>query len=142
MVDAAATAGLERTESAVKAFGKLVRDAESFVDAVAVGGVESKTITEYAQGAMRAHFHGVEWTPRLKNDSAMALPWGKAGKGATAATPNGGKVTSTDRAELDKTAVKLLAQARALGLTGLAADLLDVLLEGLDGFKEPKAAPV
>lgn len=52
------------------------------------------------------------------------------------ATPKAGKVTSTSRAELDKTLSKALAQARMLGLTEFAATLLDHCLESLDGFKE------
>ena len=45
-------------------------------------------------------------------------------------------VTKIDRAELDKTLSKALAQCRALGLSELAADILDLALERLDGFKE------
>lgn len=138
MVDAAAASGLKKDKAAVTAFGKLVREAEAFLDAVAEGMLEQKTVTEYAQGAMRAFFHGVEWSPRLKNDSEMALPWGKTAKGGTA-TP-AGSVKSTDRAALDATACKFLQQARLLGLTELAADVLDLLIDRLDGFKEPADA--
>ena len=51
-------------------------------------------------------------------------------------TPKSGKVTSTSRTDLDKTLSKALAQARMLGLTEFAADMLDHCLESLDGFKE------
>lgn len=55
---------------------------------------------------------------------------------STPAIPKSGKVTSTSRTDLDKTLSKALAQARALGLTDFAADLLDHCIESLDGFKE------
>jgi hypothetical protein len=37
---------------------------------------------------------------------------------------------------LDKTLSKAIAQARMLGLTEFAAQVLDVAIESLDGFKE------
>lgn len=51
-------------------------------------------------------------------------------------TPKSGKVTSTSRTDLDKTLSKAIQQARMLGLTEFAADLLDQCLDSLDGFKE------
>jgi hypothetical protein len=52
------------------------------------------------------------------------------------ATPKAGKVTSTSRTDLDKTISKALSQARMLGLTEFAAEMLDLCIESLDGFKE------
>jgi hypothetical protein len=52
------------------------------------------------------------------------------------ATAKAGKVTSTSRTELDKTLSKALAQARMLGLTEFAAEMLDLCIESLDEFKE------
>ena len=52
------------------------------------------------------------------------------------ATAKAGKVTSTSRTELDKTLSKALAQARMLGLTEFAAEMLDLCIESLDDFKE------
>ena len=51
-------------------------------------------------------------------------------------TQKAGKVTSTSRTDLDKTLSKALAQARMLGLTEFAADMLDLCIESLDDFKE------
>jgi len=50
--------------------------------------------------------------------------------------PKAGKVTSTSRTDLDKTLTKALAQARMLGLTEFAAEMLDLCIESLDDFKE------
>lgn len=126
---------MAKDEESCKALQKAIRNAEPFTRAVADGLLEPKTITEYAQGAARAYFYGVEWTPRLKNDSEMALPWGKKTAGSTAT--KAGKVESTDRAALDATLVKALKQARMLGLLDFAATLLDHAVESLDGFAEP-----
>lgn len=122
-------------EASVKAMGKAIRESQVVVDLVATGAMEKKTFTEYAQGAMRALHYGVPFAADLKNNPDMALPWGKAGKAGTD-TAKSGKVMSTSRADLDKTISKALAQARALGLAEFAADMLDLALDSLDGFKE------
>ena len=127
--------GLPKTEPALKALKAQIRGCQPFVDAVAIGLLERKTVTEYAEGLARAYFHEVDWSASLKNNPEMALPGSKAGKGGDGAG-KAGKVESTTRKDLDDTARKFLKQARLLGLTGLAADVLDVLVAGLDGFTE------
>jgi hypothetical protein len=59
---------------------------------------------------------------------------------AKAAKTKTGKVETTDREALDATLVKALKQMRLLGLTGLAADVFDVLTEVLTDFVEPADA--
>lgn len=151
MVKAAVTAKLAKTEKGTKYLIELVRNAQPFVDAVAVGLILKATLNDYAQGVGRAFFHGVEWTPRLKNDKTMGLPWGKvkatapATEGATEVdgetTAKGkakpGKVATVTKDQAFETARTLLAQLRALNLIEVAADVLDVLLEELEGFEEP-----
>ena len=51
-------------------------------------------------------------------------------------TPKAGKIESTNREALDKTISKAIAQARLLGLTEFAANMVDLCLESLEGFKE------
>lgn len=135
-IDACAVT-IGRDEAACKAAQKAIRESQVVIDAVASGVVEQKTFTEYAQGAARALHYSVEWSPTLKNDPNMALPWSK--KAAAAAAAKAGAVVSTSREDLDATLVKALQQARALGLTGFAADMLDLAIGALDGFKEPTA---
>jgi hypothetical protein len=142
-VDAHMVAGFDRAVPAeVQALGKAIREAEPFMNAVAAGSIEKKTVTEYAQSAMRAFFHNVPFEASLKNNPDMALPSGKAGSGNPAkdASIKAGATKSTDRAAVDATACKLLQQLRLLGLTDTAAEILDVLIERLDGFKEPAPA--
>jgi hypothetical protein len=122
------------TEQSVKAMGSAIRDSQAVIDLVATGAIEKKTFTEYAQGAMRALHYGVPFAADLKNNPDMALPWGKAKTGG--GNKPSGTVISTSRADLDKTISKALAQARALGLMDFAADVLDLCLDSLDGFKE------
>lgn len=148
IVRAATASGLPRNEKGVKYLMQHVRECQTFIDAVAEGLILSKTITEYAQGVGRAFFHGCEWTPRLKNDSSMALPWGKAkakaseggtevdGETTMAGKAKPGKVKTVSKDDAFTTARTLLAQLRALNLTAVAADLLDVMLEELEGFSE------
>jgi hypothetical protein len=122
-----------RTEPSVKAMGKAIRESQAVIDLVAKGACEKKTFTEYAQSAMRALHWNVPFQADLKNKPEFALPGSKA---STPANQKAGKVTVTTRADADKTLSKAMAQYRALGLTEFAADILDVALESLDGFKE------
>lgn len=126
---------LGRDEKACKALQKAVGDSQIVVDTVATGLMEKKTFTEYAQSAARALHYNVPFAAALKNDDSKKLPWSKSNN-TKGATPKAGKVVKTDRAELDKTISKALAQCRALGLTDLAADMLDLCIDRLDGFKE------
>ena len=125
---------LGRDEKACKALQKAIADSQVVIDTVAAGIMEKKTFTEYAQSAARALHYNVPFAASLKNDDTKKLPWSKKSGGT--ATAKAGKVTSTTREELDKTISKALAQARTLGLTELAADILDLCIERLDGFKE------
>ena len=126
---------LGRDKKACEALKKAVADSQIVIDTVAAGIMEKKTFTEYAQSAQRALHYNVPFAASLKNDKAMSLPWSKAGAG-TGVPTKAGKVTVTNRAELDKTICKVLAQARAIGQLGFAADLLDLCHDRLDGFKE------
>ena len=133
-VDACRVApGMDKGKESCAAMQKAIKNADAFIRAVADGLLESKTITEYANGAARALHYGVEWTANLKNDPTKALPWSKKAKGGAG---KAGAVTSTSREDLDKTLSKAIAQARILGLTEFAAQVLDVAIESLDGFKE------
>jgi hypothetical protein len=75
--DVALATGITKSQGGIDALGSSVRNCQTFTDAVASGLIEKKTVVEYAQGVMRAVFHGVPWGPRLKNDPAYKLPWGK-----------------------------------------------------------------
>ena len=122
-----------RESASVKAMGKAIRESQAVIDLVAKGACERKTFTEYAQSAMRALHWNVPFEAGLKNKPEFALPGGKA---KPSDVGKAGPVTSTTRESADKTLSKALAQYRALGLTLFAADLLDVALDSLDGFKE------
>jgi hypothetical protein len=134
-IDKCTTAGLTKTEADVNRLGKMIRDSQTVLDIVAVGAMEKKTFTEYAQSAMRAFFHGVPFSASLKNDKNMGLPWGGA-KGGDKKPSKSGPSTQTTREALDKTLIKALEQARGLGLTEFAAEILDLCIDRLDGFKE------
>jgi hypothetical protein len=124
-----------RDKKACDALKKAVADSQIVIDTVASGIMEKKTFTEYAQSAQRALHYNVPFTASLKNDKEMALPWSKAGAGSGTPTKSG-KVTSTTHAEFHKTLSKAMAQARALSLNGFVADLTDLCLDRLEGFKE------
>jgi hypothetical protein len=134
-IDQCNKAGLGKTKADVDRLGQAIRDSQAVLDIVASGAMEKKTFTEYAQSAMRAFFHGVPFSASLKNDKDMGLPWGGA-KGGDKKPSKAGPSTDTTRAALDKTLCKALEQARALGLTEFAADMLDLCIDRLDSFKE------
>lgn len=140
-VDAARAAGVTRDQKGATFVATLVTENQTILDALAEGLVLPKTMGEYARGAQRAFFHGVPWTAGLKNNPEMMLPWATKKAQAENRKASKGKVvkaatTSPSRDGLDTTAHALLAQARALGLHDLAADLLDLLIDRLDGFSE------
>lgn len=137
-IDSCAKAGVTRDKAGVESIGKAITQCETFAQHIATGFIERKTIVEYAQGAKRAYFHAVPFTASLKNDPPMALPWGKV-KESTGGTSNAGATKGkTSREELDKTLSKAIQQARLLGLNEFAANIVDLCLDSLDGFKEIK----
>jgi hypothetical protein len=135
-LDACIVSGLARDVQNAHAIKAAIGDCQAFVDAVACGTYESKTIDAYANGASRAFFHDVAWTPTLQNDPALKVP-NKNGKvRASGAAESGTTTLKITRAALDKTLSKALEQMRALTLDDTAADLLDFLIDNLDGFTE------
>jgi hypothetical protein len=120
-------------QAACKAMQKTIMDSEIVKESTKETIVKRKTWVENAQGAQRALYFGIPFTTDLKNNPDYVLPWGKK---STPAEQKAGTVTTTTRAELDKTISKALAQARLIGLAEFAADMLDLALERLDGFKE------
>lgn len=129
-LDACAVAAVPRDLQGVNAIGKAIRECQAFLDAVAVGTFEKKTITEYAQGAMRAYFHNVPFSASLKNDPAFKIP-AKDGS-----VKSGGAVSTTTADAAAKTARKLIAQLRMLGQDDAAAGIVDVMLEANPEFSE------
>ena len=123
----------DRSKESCEALQNAIVDCDAVVNIVASGAMLRKTFTEYAQSAARALHFGIEFAPSLKNNPDLALPWGKA---SGTKTKTSGTVQSTSRTDLDKTISKALAQMRILGLTELAADTLDLMIDRLDGFKE------
>jgi hypothetical protein len=142
-LDACSIAGIKRDNAGCAAIGKAISDNETMVKASQFDGtLLQKTVTEYAQSAKRAYFHNVPFTQGLKNDPEFKIPKANGDASKPTGPKAGGKIQSTNRAELDKTICKLLTQARLIGLTAFAADILDVCLDGLDGFAEVQDAPL
>jgi hypothetical protein len=90
--------------------------------------ISSSTATSYGCAFWIAFEQGIPFQRDLNNKKENA--------GESVATPKSGKVTSTSRTDLDKTLSKALAQARMLGLTEFAANVLDLCLDSLEGFTE------
>ena len=135
-LDACAVAGVSRDLQGVNAIGKVIRECQAFLDAVAVGTFEKKTITEYAQGAMRAYFHNVPFAASLKNDPEFKIP-AKDGS-----VKKAGSVSTTTQAAAFKTARKLLEQLRLIECDDCAAAVLDAMLDGFEDFAETEAADI
>jgi hypothetical protein len=138
-IDAWALAGFSKSRADVEKLGKAICESEAVKNITETEWIKRQTFVEYAQSAKRAFFYDVPFAASLKNDKTMGLPWGKASGGKTGGNdvPDAGATSGkTSRAELDKTLSKALAQARLLGLTEFAANVLDLCLESLDDFKE------
>ncbi|MFM7012503.1 MAG: hypothetical protein ACKO0Z_24770 [Betaproteobacteria bacterium] len=104
---------------------------KAMFDAIVEKGYISKSSGASYQSAFWIAFEtGVEFSRDLNNKKSDA-------KGEAKANPKAsGGVQSTTRKDLDKTISKALAQARLLGLTDFAAEVLDFCIDCLDGFEE------
>jgi hypothetical protein len=101
---------------------------------VEAGHLESATGKSYQTAFWIAFQTGVAWSSDLNNKKTADK---QADKQASEASPKAsGAVQSTSRADLDKTLSKAMAQARLLGLTEFAAELVDLCIDRLDGFTE------
>jgi hypothetical protein len=99
---------------------------------VEAGHLESSTGKSYQTCFWIAFEQGVTWAPDLANKKTADKQAGEAKASAKAS----GAVQSTSRTDLDKTLSKAMAQARLLGLLEFAAELVDLCVDSLDGFKE------
>lgn len=122
-----------RTEYSCKALQQGIRESETANNAVAMGYMESKTFTEYAQSAARALYWDLPFLPSLKNNSELALPWSKK---ATGANPKSGKVETTNDTALIETLVKARTQAKIVNRLEVAGMILDAILEIDADYKE------
>jgi len=106
---------------------------KAMFDAITEAGFVSKSSAASYQSAFWIAFEqGIPFQRDLNNKKDK--PEGEStGNGKPPVT---GGVSSTTRTDLDKTLTKALAQARLLGLTEFAADMLDLCLDRLDNFQE------
>ena len=104
------------------------REVKEMFDAIVSPTCSKSSAASYQSAFWIAFEQGIAFQRDLNNKKENA--------GEKSSEPKSGKVTSTSRTDLDKTISKALAQARMLGLTEFAADVLDLCLESLDGFKE------
>ena len=107
---------------------------KAMFDAIVEKGFISKSSGASYQSAFWIAFEqGVPFQRDLNN---KAKPEGESTGEAKTSTKASGAVQSTSRKDLDKTLSKALAQARLLGLTDFAAEVLDLCIDRLDGFEE------
>jgi hypothetical protein len=135
-IDACNVAGMAKNEESCKAIRSEI--VESFVDDIALGQFQKSTIDNYAQGAMRAFFHGGEWSTRafqsIERGGLPALPWSK--KAVSVKVPKSGAINgSTTRVALLETLTKAIAQSRLLNMDSIGAGLIDLALEIDPTFK-------
>ena len=130
-LDACSMAGITRDEAGTKGIGEEIRGSQVFIDAIAQGLIEQTTITNYAQGAMRAYFHNAAWYASAfvseEKGGLPALPWSKGGKGSKGAKAGGTKTTD-DKALLE-TIRKALEQAVLLNRDTVRSILIDAAVE-------------
>lgn len=109
--------------------------AAMFTEIVTAGGLSKSAAANYATSFWIAFETNVPFQRTLYESGRKA----KADAPAAAKATKAGSVQTTDRAALDATLSKALAQARLLGLTEFAAHVLDLCLDALEGFEEPAA---
>lgn len=102
-LDQCHAAGLDKSEAGTKALRAAILDQEDVARAIREGLWTRDTIGNYAQGAMRAFYHGAEWSPRAfqaeDKGGLPALPWSKkAGKADDKRAPRTPVATQADDA--------------------------------------------
>jgi hypothetical protein len=128
-IDAQRVYGLSKDAKGAKIIGTMVR--EGFADFVATGAILKSTASNYATGAARAFYHGVEWTPRTFMQPELAVPSASTGK-----TKVSGSVKTTDLKALIKTLAKALEQSRVMKYDASASGIVDLIIELDPDFKE------
>ena len=135
-IDACHAAGMTKCQASCDAIGKAIRD--SFKDEVEDKKFMSATISNYAQGAQRAFFHAMDWSPiafqHEDKGGLPALPWGKAKPKASVS----GKVQTTDIKALLETLCKAMDQCSILSQDSIRAGILDLCVELNPKFKVTK----
>lgn len=105
-IDAARAAGLDRSEAGCNALRKAFIEQDDIARAVREGLWDRATVGNYAQGAMRAFFHGAEWSPRAfqgeDKGGLPALPWSKKAAAGKAKTDKADKADKADSDKADK----------------------------------------
>jgi len=116
--------GNAKTNPARAQIGKMFDD-------IVTANLTQGTANSYKSAFWIAFEQGIPFQRDLNNKKST-------GNGDTGGTkpPVTGGVVSTSRTDLDKTLTKALTQARILGLTDFAADLLDMCIDRLDNFQE------
>ena len=109
--------------------------AAMFTEIVTAGGLSKSAANNYATSFWIAFEQNVPFQRSLFESGRKA----KAATDKAPDTKKAGAVKTTDRAALDATICKALQQARLLGLTDFAVEILDICLESLDGFTEVAA---
>lgn len=138
-IDQCHKAGVGKTEAEVTRLGKTIRDSQAVLDIVALGAMEKKTFTEYAQSAMRAFYWGIPFEQGLKNKAEYILPWSKATpKDETTDNKKAGPSTETTLAAAHQTMAKALSQYRTMLQRDFVAELLDVIQARFPDFDETK----
>lgn len=92
--------------------------------------ISKSSAASYQSAFWIAFEQGIQFQRDLNNKKDKAEGETKASAKAS------GAVQSTSRTDLDKTLSKAMAQARLLGLTEFAAELVDLCIDRLDGFTE------
>ena len=142
-IDTCVIAGMPRNQESCNAIRKAIalscdEGTGALATGVALNYVERKTVIEYGNGAQRAFFHNVEWSPTLKNDPAFGLPWGKAKatkEGVTVEAKKAGSVVSTTLKDAHQTLLKAIEQYRMLNQRDFANELGSVASDHYDDFK-------
>lgn len=142
-IDQCVIAGMPRNQESCNAIRKAIalscdEGTGALATGVALTYVERKTVIEYGNGAQRAFFHNVPWTPTLKNDPAFGLPWGKAkavSGGVDTKATKAGAVQTTSLKDLQATILKAIEQARMLQMRDFANEIGALAADCLESFK-------
>jgi hypothetical protein len=102
-IDSVRATGLDRSEAGCAALRKAFLEQDDIARAVREELLDKATVGNYAQGAMRAFYHGLEWSPRAfqgeDKGGLPALPWSKKAPAGKAKAKTEASKAAADKSE-------------------------------------------
>lgn len=133
-LDTVRSSGFKKDKETCEAIGNAIKKNPALLSYVEAGAIDYATLSNYAQGAQRAFWYEMDWTPRafqsVQNGGLPPLPWSRRARSDATAVNTDAVITLTEnnskkersRAILSRTIIDSLSQIIEI-MTTHASDL-------------------